>query len=267
MGVTRQRMNWASQAGSLSDLDRQYAAFLGFVNDYIQTLRTLADQHDTLLAVTEGAEVPDGFYYPEDFEQAYAALEQEGFDTETLTYLQQSGLDPDLIEEIRRDILAAGEGRTFVTTSLYELVRQTRDEARALADRFEDQYAGAPTRLASAAGPRTLKAEPQTFDFQVGHGSAVTDTVELVVRPVSLPIDWSYRLEQRSFTLAAGEVVTTSLTLTPGPTVPETSQVEIAVEGYVDDAFVGGVFFTYHAPAVSGTRANNNTVYLPAVLR
>lgn len=265
-GVTRQRMNWAAQAGELNDLDRQYAAFLGFMSQYVQKLRTLASQHDDLLAATEGAGMNNGIYYPEDYEAAYAELEQQGFDTETETYLLGSGLDADLIEEIRQDILAEGVGRTFTTTSFYDILRQTRDEALALADRYEAQYDGLQARQSLAAAPATLQPEVQTYQFRVGHTLPTTETVELVIKPVSLPIDWSTGLSDQSLSLAPGEVTTATLTLTPGEAVPEQSTIQVAVEGYVDGALIGGVLFSYNVPAVTTVRFTNH-IFLPTVLR
>jgi hypothetical protein len=270
IATTRVRMQDAARADALGDLDRQYAAFLGFIERFIQSHRTLADEIDDLLAVTEGAGIPDAYFYPEDFEAAFDDLVQNGFDAETLDYLQQSGLSQALIDELRQDIIDETQGQSFQTTSFYQTVRDTRDEARQIAAQLERQYDLGATALTAkglaAASDATLPTEIQPFDFVVGHPFAQEETVDLIIRPVSLPMDWSARLDQERVTLGQGETMSNTLTLVPGDRVPEGDTVEIAVEGYVDGDYVGGILFTYNAPMVTQLRSAAN-IFLPLVLR
>jgi hypothetical protein len=266
IAVTRQRMQWAAQADSLPDLDRQYEAYLDFVAQYIQKLRQSADQHDALLAVTDGAGVPDAYYYPQDYETAFADLKQNGFDTETRTFLEESDIPAAVIDELASDIIEETEGQSFQTTSFYQVVRDTRDEARQLADRLERQYGLGGTLSVEAANAGSVLPDDQAFPFSVGHQRTQTETVELVVRTVSMPMDWSARLAQENVTLGPGETMSNTLVLVPGPTIPEGSTVKIAVEGYINDEYIGGVMFTYNAPVVSQSRGGG-TIYLPTIVR
>lgn len=265
LAATRVRMQEAARADALGDLDRQYAAFLDFVERFAQRHRTLADEIDDLLAVTEGAGVPDAYFYPEDYEAAFDDLVQNGFDAETLDYLQQSGLSEALIDELRQDIIDETQGRSFKTTSFYQTVRNTRDEALQIAAQLERQYDLGATAL-TAASDTTLPTEIQPFDFVVGHPFGQEERVDLTIRPVSLPMDWSARLDQDNVTLGQGETVSNTLTLVPGDRVPEGDTVEIAVEGYVDGDYVGGILFTYHAPMVTQPRTTA-AIFLPLILR
>jgi hypothetical protein len=251
IAATRQRMHWAAQADELDDVDRQYTAFLDFVRRYAQTLRTWAGQNDDFLAVTEGAGLADVYFYPEDYEAALNELKQTGFGTDTLDYLQQSGLSQELIEELRQDIVDKAQGQTFQTTSFYQTVRSARDEARQIAERLERRYGLNAQRAMAAA---TISGELQPYDFTVGHQFEVTKTINLQIRTVSLPMDWSARLDRENVTLGPDKTITNTLNLIPGERVPEASTVKVAVEGYVDGEYIGGILFSYNAPVVSGPR-------------
>lgn len=265
LAATQQRMQWAAQAHALGDLDRQYQAYQNFMTQYVQTLRAWADQHDGLLAVTEGAGLADAYFYPEDYQAALDDLVQNGFTAEESAYLTQSGLGAGLIAELRQDIIDKAQNQSFQTTSFYASVRASRDEARQIADQLERQYGlGGSGVLAAATGK--LKVGPQPFDFVVGHPYDQEKTVDLSVRNVSMPMDWGARLAKSSVTLGAGETMTNTLTLEPGPAIPEASTVQVAVEGYVDGEYIGGILFTYNAPAPSNPRANEQ-IYLPQIIR
>ncbi len=266
IAATRQRMQWAAQADELDDVDRQYAAFRDFVERYIQTLRTWADQTDDFLAVTEGAGIADVYFYPEDYEAAFEELQQTGFASDTLEYLQQTGLGQALIEELRQDIIAKAETQTFQTTSFYQTVRNGRDEARQIAELLERRYGlGSRRRLAVAAAE--IPGESQPYDFTVSHQFETTKTVNLKIRAVSMPMDWSARLDRENVTLGPDESISNTLTLIPGDSVPEASTVQASVEGYVDDEYIGGILFTYEAPMISQLRQEGFDIYLPLVLK
>lgn len=252
LAATRQRMQWAAQADELDDVDRQYAAFLDFVERYIQTLRTWADQTDDFLAVTEDAGIADVTFYPEDYEAALKDLQQTGFATDTLNYLQQTGLGEELIEELRQDIIDKAENQTFQTTSFYQMVRNGRNEARQIAEQLERRYGLSNSRRAVAA--TMIPGEPQPYDFTVSHQFETTKTVNLKIRAVSLPMDWSVRLDQDDVSLGPDESISNTLTLIPGESVPEASTVQASVEGYVDGEYIGGILFSYEAPMISQPR-------------
>jgi hypothetical protein len=265
LAATRVRMQDAARADALGDLDRQYAAFLDFVERYIQSHRTLATEIDDLLAVTEGAGVPDAYFYPEDYEAAFDDLVQNGFDAETLDYLQQSGLSQALIDELRRDIIDETQGQSFKTTSFYQTVRNTRDDALQIAAQLERQYDLGVTAL-NTASDATLPTEIQPYEFVVGHPFGQEERVDLTIRPVSLPMDWSARLARQRVTLGQGETMSNTLTLVPGDRVPEGDTVEVVVEGYVKGDYIGGILFTYNAPMVTQPRSASS-IFLPLILR
>ena len=99
-------------------------------------------------------------------------------------------------------------------------------------------------------------------DFAVGNPMGTQQTVNLVVHPLQLPLDWSYSLSQVSLLLGPGESTTVTLTVDVGHSVPEDSQARIAVEGYIGANLIGGVLFEQEIPAAAPT-----LIYLPLVMR
>jgi len=65
-----------------------------------------------------------------------------------------------------------------------------------------------------------------------------------------LPINWSYELSDREFDLNPGEIREVRLRLVPGPDSISADTINIAVEGYVLDALIGGILFEYYTPNV-----------------
>jgi hypothetical protein len=113
--------------------------------------------------------------------------------------------------------------------------------------------------------PGTNRCVPaQVFDFEVGHPLPTEETVELVVRPVNLPLGWTYELSRRNATLVQGETVDVALTLHPGSELLEGDLVQVVVEGFVDGELVGGVRMEYLTPFLS-PRAQS-IIHLPLIL-
>jgi len=75
----------------------------------------------------------------------------------------------------------------------------------------------------------------------VGNPRETPQTVALVVRPVQLPLGWTYRLSTTSLALGAGETATVTLTVDVGHTVPEDSLARLSVEDYLGSDLIGGI--------------------------
>jgi len=86
-------------------------------------------------------------------------------------------------------------------------------------------------------------------EFDVGHESLETETVKLLVKPINLPLNWSYELSDRELTLDSGEIRTVTLRLNPAVDGISTDTINIAVEGYVLGQLIGGISFEYYVPS------------------
>jgi len=273
IGTTSLRMNWASQAattsggmsrdngqadGSLSYLDLQYQAYRNFANQYADKLDEFADEIGALLAITADADTT--YYVPEDFQTTRDGIASTGFDTETRTFYQQTGLSAGLISELEADLVADYDRSPFEIISWSWALSNIQTNARAIAGRLRNTYSpqGSSIRVANSdSGANSVVVRPIPFTFDVGHPFSTTRDVELFARPVNLPLDWTYELSSSSFTLDADEVASATLTLYPGREMLEGDLVQVAVEGYVNGELVGGIVMEYNTPKTTAAVANN----------
>jgi hypothetical protein len=72
-----------------------------------------------------------------------------------------------------------------------------------------------------------------------------------VVRPVSLPVAWTYDLSLQSVTLGAGETREVELTLYPSDDLLEGDLIQVTVEGYVGSELIGGLLMEYLVPSLT----------------
>ena len=108
-----------------------------------------------------------------------------------------------------------------------------------------------------------MPVSPQVFTFEVGHPFAGNKTVNLLARPVNLPLGWTYELSYPSVSLDEGETAEASLTLYPSHALQEGDLLQVMVEATVDGQLVGGVLFEYVTPYF--TPRPFPQVYLPQV--
>lgn len=115
--------------------------------------------------------------------------------------------------------------------------------------------------------PASFRIEPITSRFVVGNPTNRRATVQLVVRPANLPINWAATLDRTSITLDAGATTEVVLTLAPGQApVLEDAPVQVAVEGYIGTELIGGIVVQQIIPSVAPA-STTATVYLPFVVR
>jgi hypothetical protein len=88
--------------------------------------------------------------------------------------------------------------------------------------------------------------------------------VQLVVRPVDVPLHWRVSLAQSAIVLEAGEETQMELILDPGgQSIPSDVDIQVAVEGYINGELIGGVVVRQRLPGTSAL----NSVYLPLLRR
>jgi len=266
IGATSQRMNWASQAATISGgmsrangqsnayLDLQYRAYRNFASQYADKLDEFANEIGVLLAATPGGDTT--YYLPEDFQTTRDEIASTGFDTETKTFYQQTGLSTELVSQLESDLVSDYERSPFKVISWSWALGNIQTDARAIASRLRGMYSpqgqGPSIRSIRVAnlnnGANSVFVRPIPFTFNVGHPFSNTRDVELVARAVNLPLDWTYELNSSSLTLNADEVATATLTLYPGREMLEGDLVQVAVEGYVDGGLVGGIIMEHNTP-------------------
>jgi hypothetical protein len=202
------------------------------------------------LAENEAAGIPDSVITPDDQAAFLETLKTTGYPPDVVQYMLDLGWDQAEIDRRLEDEIATLENMDFRPKTDYEDLRQFAAEnmrrGQALVDRYQSVAAG---RMAgggkNAPGPGI---DPITYRFRVGHDRPGTETVRLVVRPLQLPIDWSWELETDEVELGAGEIREVSFVLVPGPTPLPGEELEVAVEGWLDDELLGGISFEYRVP-------------------
>ncbi|MEM8532161.1 MAG: Ig-like domain-containing protein [Chloroflexota bacterium] len=264
LSLTSQRIQWAGQADDTAAVQRQLAAYRGFKQQYREAQSQMVGQIDTLLQVTEGAGVPNTIFTIADYEAHLAELRANGYDADTIAFLKGSGLNDMEVETVRQQEIAALEEGSFANTSFYEILRALREEAR--------EEARSPVVSTTAGGVSlaqaelSIDAEPVTMEFEVGNPTESRATVNLQVRPVSLPLGWSYELDTTSVELDAGATTNATITLIPDGTLTEGVEPQVAVEGYIGSEFVGGILFEGGIPSTTSP-GGDGTIYLPLIVR
>ena len=71
--------------------------------------------------------------------------------------------------------------------------------------------------------------------FSVGNPTDARATVELRIRPVDVPVDWSYRLSDGAPVLDPGETAKVFLEMDPNGSMLRGRVVRFGVEGYIND--------------------------------
>jgi hypothetical protein len=269
VNVTGARIRSAGQAGDREAAAQQMDAYRDFRRRHAEALQTLANDLDAALDVTEGAGVPDQFFTPQDYQEYLTQLQTSGYAPEVRTFHQQSGLSGADIEAMRQEEIERLEAGQFEATSLYALLREVRDTARQEAEDLLETYGTESQAALAQDGPRSFAIEPIAGSFVVGNPTDSRATVDLTVRPVNLPINWSYSLDNPAPVLEAGEEVTITLTLSPGETpMVEGTQIQAAVEGFIDGEYIGGILFERWAPGQPRQEPDAaNRVWLPALWR
>lgn len=265
--VTRGRLEGATQAEDFAAAGQQLAAYRDYKAQYATALDLLADRLEALAAAYQAAGEPDATITVADFEQYRETLRTTGYPPELVNQFRNAGLNDALIEALRQDELATLDAGEFAVMSFYADLRDEVAALRADAAALRERYASISTARLAQGSPNSYRIDPVTSSFVVANPTDSTATVNLLVRPAGLPINWSYSLDHANPELAAGATTTVTLNLSPGDApVIEDAEVRVAVEGYINGELVGGVLVQQRIPAVPATEPTRR-VYLPLIVR
>jgi len=265
-GVTRQRLQWAGQANDLVAVNLQYTAFRNYSLMEGQKLLQYASIIDAYLNEMGLAGIEDKLMTPDEQAAYLESLKTTGFEQDTIDYLTDSGWDLDEVEIRLQQIIQQYENTGFVAIAFTDAMRAARNKAIAdgndLISRYNDQLSlPASSQLATGNSNSGVTAsatnadevvslDPMSWEFDVGHASIEVETVKLLVKPLNMPINWSYELSDRELLLDPEEIRKVTLRLFPGPDSISTDTINIAVEGYVLGQLIGGISFEYYVPNI-----------------
>jgi hypothetical protein len=103
-------------------------------------------------------------------------------------------------------------------------------------------------------------------DVAVGNLLTQTAAVELRIRRVDIPSDWTAAVTPALATLAPGVHITATVTVEAWSPVAQGYQARVAVEGYISNTLIGGVALDVLVPQAA-VFDGKLRVYLPLVLR
>jgi len=247
--ISNDRLGGAATAGDREWSARQSQAVSDFYNQYGLALMDLAAALDALLAATEGEGVDDRAITIQEQIDIIDAVRANGFDQETLDWYQASGLDAEQIASLEQTFTTMIPKWQLKMTTTYEALRETRDIIQGLAEQVL-----APPPVLHSASAQSAAAPAREIgqlenEFVVGNPTDSRATVNLQIRPVDVPIGWTYHLDIPAPELDPGEMTTVTLTLDPGGPVVQDTEVRIAVEGFIGDELVGGILFNPTIPS------------------
>jgi len=257
-GVTRQRLQWAGQAGDLAAVDMQYTAFRNYSLMEGQKLLAFASLTDAYLDEMGLADIADPLMTLDEQAAYLEILKTTGFEQDTIDYIRDSGWGADEVERRLEQIITQYETTGFTTLSFTDAMRATRDGAIADGNDLIARYGTVFNSAALISGVSSTAAvaanivsnDPMSWEFDVGHASLTAETVKLLIKPLNLPINWSYELSSREFLLQPGEIHKVTLRLVPGPDSISSDTINIAVEGYIEEQLIGGILFEYYTPNI-----------------
>jgi hypothetical protein len=99
-----------------------------------------------------------------------------------------------------------------------------------------------------AINPNLARAYAATYTFQVANPQAQPATINLNIRRINLPNDWSIDAPA-SVTLDPGKSTTVTVTVTAGMPVVQETQPSLAIEGYINSNYIGGVVLDVLVPS------------------
>jgi hypothetical protein len=236
-----QDLHWASvQMSSLIHYRKQAGLEATKVADAIAGLQ------DVL-----AAESADATLTVEDATSYLARLQSDGFNAEELASLHEVGLSDESIAALLAERIATSPEE--LAGSLSDRLADAEEAMRELGPylgaevNFPDGSATAPTSalfgdVAQAADASKLaRVYDVAATLKVGNPLDHPVTVELRLRPISLPAGWPATVSPTTVQLAPGEEVTATVVISPsGPTAQGTIA-RVAVEGFAEDTLLGGV--------------------------
>lgn len=265
LATARLRAEQAGQAEDAAAISRQTDAYRSYQQARGAAFQRLAARLNDYLILVHGAGIPDTPITPADYADYLTELLTVGYDAETIDFHRLLGRSDDEIQtQLELEIIALKNNPLFVT-SFYTILAEIRDAAAARGALLQRNYGSGGARMLAAAQSAAvdgLYLGTLTTDFAVGNPKETAQTVNLIVNPVQLPLDWTYRLSAPSVQLGPGETTTVTLTIDVGHAIAQDSQVRISVEGYIGAELIGGILFEQEVPAPA-----RKAIYLPLVLR
>ena len=124
---------------------------------------------------------------------------------------------------------------------------------------------GSGLKAAAANGNTLAQINNLVETLTIGNPLAQAASIDVRIRRIDLPADWTVAVSPARVNLAPGEQTTVTVTVAPGAPAPQNSVPRVAVEGYRDNQLLGGVAIDVVIPSYAPFARNHQ--YLPLVGR
>ena len=276
--VANDRYGGATQAANLQWASLQLAALLYYEKQAAVKMPTLADRIDEYVAVVLQENPGDIFMTVEIYAAYQDRLATSGFTANEIDAAHLLGMTDEEIEAVRQQRLAVDPATMAgsVTSRMSAYAATLRTLSDVILHPPEPVFnisfsitGGQARELAPAiviATPQDSLARQyaQETTILVGNPHAQTETIDLRIRPVDLPPDWIVSVSPASATLAAGETVTVTVSVSPGTPLPQGAVPRFAVEGTIGSELIGGVALDVPIPYFVHYDGNQR-LYLPLI--
>jgi hypothetical protein len=224
---------------------RQVSAFMHFRDRLYRSAGEASTKLWVLLEVMRAEGIEDMILTPERYAAYQERLREQGFTPAELEAAALLRLTDAELEEIRQERIA--QDPEAVAGSLVERLEQLVNDLGRIAHAFRPHTSlfvggGGGRRLMTSGDDHNLvRTFDHTTSFLVGNPLPETATVDLRVRRIDLPPDWTVLLETTRLTLAPGQEVRVNATIQPGAATRQGTVPRAAVEGYIGGELIGGV--------------------------
>jgi hypothetical protein len=228
---------------------------------YGAALVTAADKIDAMLVEAASEGITSAVITTSQVAAMQASLSVNGYSPQAMADAHTLGLTDADLAAMRGETLAARP--QDLAGDLVPAMQQISTNYRQLGgilqhpDTFLPGFTvtgSSPVPLIAAAG--ATNAMVQVYDTSVtmlvANPSSQPATIDLSVRPISLPAGWTADVSPAQVTLAANTQTSVTLTIHPAYPVPQGFSPQVAVEGYSGGQLIDGVvvqtLVPYYAP-------------------
>jgi hypothetical protein len=251
--ISADRMAGARQAsGNIVSpyVNVQAQAMREFYLAYGEALHAGADALEALLDATQGAGVSDVSISVAAQQAVLEKVKIGGFPTALVQFYEDAGLSAEQIADLEDTYLTMIPPGDLQASTAYAAIADYSAFLREAGYKVFAALGGAaaPGAHLLPAQDRRIPVDRLATGFTVGNPTGSEATVELYVRPIDVPLGWSYGVDQPAPVLEAGETTTVTLFVdVPGEALAG-SEAFLVVEGYIDGEFIGGIGFNPSFP-------------------
>jgi Bacterial Ig-like domain (group 1) len=236
----------ASAAGDLTWASAQSNEMLYYEQQLGSSLVTYADNLDALVAVLQAEGETQTVITLADVINYQTRLATSGFTQQEIADAHQAGLADSDIEAYRQEIIASSPADIAgdlisIYTSEAATARETGNAILHPAVFNPGYSVGGTGGSPQVVNNLMAQVYDLTSSFILSNPNATTSVINLTVRRIGLPADWTVDVSPAQVSLDPGQQVTVTVSVVAGSPLPQGSRPRLAVEGYVNGQLLGGV--------------------------